>query len=327
MIIGTDLRSWLDDGAGQRRSRTGTDAFATTWNEGPHHHAFAAAMAACGGRDAEAVAAAIRSRFEDEAWVRDLIDSLAAALRRDPHFEPPFRHMNSDIHRGLVVYEDEYASIAIGVTDIHQLAAKKSARSGRGSINFSGHVELLKFVKAGGARLAFWAAPPITESFSAATAGRCVRAGERPIADGEILQVDGRCESFVIAHAAANLFVLQATVKTDCAPVGVEYDKATGDYVGCSAADDSASRIQMITTLLRKLGCEAAFPAIADFLDHPSFFVRWHVMRELLGLDAGAALPHLKRMAARDPHPETRRAARTALDRIAAAPRTQRKAA
>jgi hypothetical protein len=35
---------------------------------------------------------------------------------------------------------------------------------------------------------------------------------------------------------------------------------ASGDYVACSAADDSASRIQMISTLLRKLDCEAAVP-------------------------------------------------------------------
>ena len=48
--------------------------------------------------------------------------------------------------------------------------------------------------------------------------------------------------------------------------------------------------------------------------------MRWHVMRELLGIDAEAALPHLKRMAARDPHPDVRRAARSVLDRLAGAP-------
>jgi hypothetical protein len=39
-------------------------------------------------------------------------------------------------------------------------------------------------------------------------------------------------------------------------------------------------------------------------------------MKELLGIDAGAALPHLRRMAAHDPHPDTRRAARSVLDRL-----------
>lgn len=137
--------------------------------------------------------------------------------------------------------------------------------------------------------------------------------------DGEIVVLDGRYQSFIIDHASSNLFILQATVKHGRAPIMVEYDSETHAYIGCSAADDSASRIQMITTLLRKLDCIAAFSAIATFVDHPSFFVRWHVVRELLGLDAIAALPHLKHMAATDPHPENRRVAREVLDRFDAA--------
>ena len=94
------------------------------------------------------------------------------------------------------------------------------------------------------------------------------------------------------------------TIKPDQAPLSVEYDTRDASPMSAAAPrDDGASRIQMIATLLRKLGRDAAFPAIAAFLDHPDFFVRWHVMRELLGIDAAAALPHLKRMAARDPHP------------------------
>jgi HEAT repeat protein len=72
----------------------------------------------------------------------------------------------------------------------------------------------------------------------------------------------------------------------------------------------------MITTLLRKMRCDEAFEVIAEFLDDPHFFVRWHVMRELLGLDAVAALPHLCRLASGDPHPEVRRAAGAVLARI-----------
>jgi hypothetical protein len=327
MIVGTDLRSWLDDKAVRQRTRADVDRFAADWNEGARHRAFAAAMAGLPSRDEGAVADAIGAFFEDEGWVGDLIESLAAAMRDDPFFEPPFRHIHSEVHRGLVLFEDDLVSVAVGVTDIPRLAARKAAGGGRGSILFSGQTEIFRFLKAGAARLAFWSAPPIASDFSAATAGKCERTGVRAIVDGEMLRVDGRRESFVVEHAQASLLLLQASVKPDGAPVSVEYDSATCEYLGCSAADDSASRIQMITTLLRKLGCAAAFPAIAAFLDHPSFFVRWHVMRELLGLDAAAALPHLKRMAARDPHPEARRAARTVLDRLESSPGEKREAA
>ena len=326
MIVGTTLRSWLDDEAARQVSKAEADGFALRWNEGGHHRAIAAALTAA-GRGAEAVADAVGELFRDEALIDDLVGTLAAAMRADPFFAPPFRHLNGELNQGLVVYEDDLASIALSVTDIHRLAAKKNGPARRGSIHFSGRVEIFRFIKAGGARLSFWSAPLITDAFSAAIAGQCERIGERTIVDGEILRLDGRRESFIIEQAKANFLLLQATVKKDGAPVRVEYDGATREYVGCSAADDSASRIQMITTLLRKLDCAAAFPAIAAFLDHPSFFVRWHVMRELLGLDAAAALPQLKRMAARDPHPEARRAARTVLDRLESAPSEKREAA
>jgi hypothetical protein len=47
----------------------------------------------------------------------------------------------------------------------------------------------------------------------------------------------------------------------------------------------------------------------------------------LLGLDAAAALPQLKRMAASDPHPDPRRAARLVLDRLEAPRSAGREAA
>lgn len=318
MIVGEELQRWLSDRAAQRRTEASVGAFAEAWNSGPVHRAIGAALAGLADADAEAVAAVVANLFADDFCVDALVDGLTDALRADPYFEPPFRHISSDIHSGLVVYEDDLVSIAAGVSRAAQLAAKKNGARGPRSIAFSGQLTLFKFLKSGGARLSFWKCPPITDDFSAASAGQCVRAGERLLSDGDVIVVDGRCESFVIEHAAANLVVLQATVKPGRAPLAVEYDSETRAYVACSAADDSASRIQMIATLLRKLDCAAAFPAIAAFLDHPNFFVRWHVMKELLGIDAGAALPHLRKMAARDPHPEARKAARAVLDRIEA---------
>lgn len=313
MIVGEELQRWLDDRAAQRRTEASAKTFGEAWDAGPVHRAIGGAMAALEAPEPEDVAAIVANLFADDFWLDALVDGLSDALCADPYFEPPFRYLSSDIHNGLVVYEDEHVSLAAGVTRAAQLAARKTVRRGPRSIAFSGQLTLFKFVT-GGARLSFWECPPITPGFTAAAAGRCLAAGERVIADGEVVIVDGRHQGFVIEHVAANLVVLQATVKPGRAPLAVEYDSESRAYVGCSAADDSASRIQMISTLLRKLDCAAAFPAIAAFLDHPNFFVRWHVMKELLGLDAAAALPHLKRLAARDPHPEVRRAARAVLD-------------
>jgi HEAT repeats len=316
MIVGEELQRWIGDPEAQRRTEAAVNSFAESWNAGPVHRAIGAAMQSAPAGNAEAVAAVVANLFADDFWLDALVEGLADALAADPYFEPPFRHLNSDIHSGLVVYEDEHVSIAAGVSRVAQLAAKKSGKRGPLSVAFSGQLTLFKFVKAGGARLSFWECPPITEVFSAASAGRCRRAGERDLSDGEIVLVDGRRQSFVIEHAKANMIVLQATVKAGRAPLALEYDSETRGFVGCSAADDSASRIQMISTLLGKLDCAAAFPVIAGFVDHPNFFVRWHVMKELLGLDAMAALPHLRQMAALDPHPEVRSTAAAVLAQL-----------
>lgn len=327
MIFDDETRDWIRDARRHRRTEAKVNAFAESWNHGLFNRRIAAAMAEVSFPSVEAVTQAVRALFAEGGGIEALIGELGEAMRHDPFFVPPFRHINSDVHRGLIAYEDELVSIAAGVAGAAQLAAKKNGTRGATSIVFSGQVAILKFIKAGGARLSFWEAPLITAEFSAAQAGKCRRVGERDMADGEILVIDGRRQGFVIEHAAANLVLLQATVKPDQAPLSVEYDSTTHEYVGCSAADDSASRIQMIATLLRKLDHQAAFPAIAAFLDNKNFFVRWHVMRELLGLDARAALPHLERMATLDSHPENRRAARQAVDQVEAMMTDRRKAA
>lgn len=325
MIIEPELKDWLDHRSAHRRTGANADAFARDWTDGATHIGFDKAFATLGQCSAETVANAAHDLFADEAWLDTLVAGLAEAMRHDRYFEPPFRALHSDIHTGLLVYEDDHVTVTAGVSRIGALAKHKQA-GGKGSIHFSGQLSILKFVKAGGARLAFWETDPIGPAFSAATAGLCRPAGLREIADGEIVTVDGRRETYIIDRAAANLLVLQAAVKTGQSPVAVEYDAASRAFIGCSAVDEGDCRIQMIATLARKLGHPDAFAGIAAFLDHPSFFVRWHVMKELLGIDAAAALPHLRRMAARDPHPDPRAAARLVLDRIESAPR-KRKAA
>jgi hypothetical protein len=326
MIIDADLRAWLDDRVAQRRVDHEARRFARAWSACSPHRDFDAALEALGDTDAETVAEAARNLLSDNAWVDAVVGRLATEMRADGWFEPPFRALRSDIHSGLLVYEDDHLTIAAGVSRLSRLAQRKQGGKGRGSIHFSGQVSVLRFLKAGGAMLSFWECDTIDTGFSAATAGNCRSAGKRQIADGETIVVDGRRQAYIIERAAANFIVLQANVKTGQAPVSVEYDAGSRKYLGCSAVDEGDCRIQMVATLARILGHAEAFQAIAGFLDHPSFFVRWHAMKELLGIDVAAAWPHLKRMAIRDPHPDPRAAARMVLDRIAAAP-VPRKAA
>jgi hypothetical protein len=85
-------------------------------------------------------------------------------------------------------------------------------------------------------------------------------------------------------------------------------------FGGAWRADEASSRLELMVSLLRLLDRTDAAPSIAALLDEPHFFTRWHVMRELLALDADLAFPHLERMAASDPHPDVRARARETLD-------------
>lgn len=310
------LEHWLADRTAQRGTQRRSDDFALRWARDPVHARFDAAMSALPIKTAKAVADSVAALFADDDWLDILIDTLVDDLSADPYFEPPFSSIGTEVHQGLIVFEDPRLRIAAGTTAIGPLAAKKSRPRGKTSVGLTGRMGVFKFLRAGEARISLWEAPSLGVDFSAANAGRCVRVGERLLVDGDLFVIDGRRQSYVIEHAASSLLILQAEILLDQAPVSVEFDSATGAYIGCSANGDGASRIQMLTTLLRKLEAPQAFAAIADFLGHEDFFVRWHAMRELLGVDLHAALPHLRRMAARDAHPEPRRAARALLGRI-----------
>lgn len=262
--------------------------------------------------DTDALTDAARALLADDDWIDPLIDRAAAALSRDPRFTLPFRALHNDIRSGLCLFERPGFRMSIDVVNAVHLAAKKQAVDGLRSINFPSEIAVIRFVRGGDATLSFWEAAEIDHVFSAGSAGTCRPSSQRRIQDGELLIVDGRRQSFVIDHARPNLLVVQVTISTG-APVRVEYDSRSLAYVGCSAANDSDSRIQMVATLARLLDAPEAFPAIAALLDHPSFFVRWHAMREMLGIDAQAALPYLKLLATHDPHPDVRETALATL--------------
>jgi len=323
MAVDKQLQDLLTDRARLSEISRAIEAFARGWRAGPIRQRCRDTFAGPPGRTGEQIAELARGLFADSAWVEMLIDSLCDQLRADPLFTPPLPVLTTEILKGLLVYDGAELSVAASVISLTDLAAKKSRPRGQTSINFAGKISVLKFVRSGGARLSFWEAPRIGGEFARRDAGRCRRVGERAIADGEVITIDGRGQSYVIEQARGNLVLLHAEIKTDQAPLTLEYDSVSGEFLGCSAGDDRASRIQFIATLARKLDPQRAFEPIAGQLDHSEFFVRWHAMKELLGIDAAAALPHLKRMAARDPHPDVRRAARSVLDGLAVPSRSK----
>ncbi|HWH21975.1 MAG TPA: HEAT repeat domain-containing protein [Allosphingosinicella sp.] len=313
MIAGAALSAWLADRQAQGRSSAAVRALAARWSAHPLIRDLHDELDAMTVKSTEAVEAAARRFLAREDEIRALVDDLIAAAAADPFFQPPFLAITSEIHSALLLFEDPSLSIALGVAGVDTLAAKKSGKRGPTSIGFTGLRTLFRFVKSGGSSLSFWEAPPLDDQFVGEGGGKCRLTGRRRLEDGELFVLDGRTQSFVIEHATSDAVYLQAVVKVGTAPLSREYDSATLEYVGASSTDEESSRVQMMVSLLRMMDRTDAVPVIRESLKSPHFHMRWHVMRELLALDAEAALPDLRDMAESDPHPEVRAAAAQAL--------------
>jgi hypothetical protein len=314
MIVGAALAAWLSDRQRQQRAHASVEALARDWKQHPLMTGLERTLSSLPERSTAALLDAARGFMDREDDVADLIGALIAASRRDPFSRPPFQTVKSAIHDGLLLFHDPDLSIVLSVCGVDMLAAKKAGSRGATSISFSGVTSLFRYLKAGGATLSFWEAPPITDDFVASRAGQCRLVGRRRIEDGEEILVDGRYQSFIVEHATSDLLYFNTLIRAGAAPLGVEYDSRTLSFVGATSTDEASSRLQMMVSMLRTMERDDAFALIEESLASPHFYTRWHVMRELLAMNAEAALPALRRMAANDPHPEVRVAAQQSLE-------------
>ncbi|HEX8641308.1 MAG TPA: HEAT repeat domain-containing protein [Allosphingosinicella sp.] len=309
MIAGADLSRWLADGDAQQRTQARMDGFARELRLRPLMAELERDVMALDPRTTDGLLDIARRFIGRTAELEGVMRDIISACRSDPFFSPPFYPVINELFTGFLLCHHPDISIAIGVTSLDSLAVKKSSRRGAGSINFTGYTTLMRFIDAGEATLSLWKAPPIGQNFSGTGSGECRLVGRRRILDGDEILVDGREESFVIEHASRDMVYFQAMVRAEAAPLSAEYDSETRRFVGASSTDEASSRVQMMATLLREMDREDALPVLEESLQSPLFYARWHIMREMLALDAEAALPALRRMAAEDPHLEVREAA------------------
>jgi hypothetical protein len=313
MIASPALAAWLADMNAQKRARDAIEDCGRHWSRQPLMTEVERQLSELPETTSEAVLDIARGFMDRIGDVDALMNDMLAASACDWFFRPPFLPMSSDIHTGLLLFSTPELMIALGVAGVDLLAAKKSGPRGATSISFTGVTTLFRYLKGGDATLSFWEAPPITGDFVAAEAGQARLVGRRRLADGDEIVVDGRSQAFIIEHAASDMVYLQALVQPGAAPLAAEYDSKTLAFIGATSTDEASSRIQLMVSLLRTMERDDALPLILEALDSPHFYTRWHIMRELLALDADAALPPLRRMAASDPHPEIRATARQTL--------------
>lgn len=309
MLAGEVLSRWLKDDAAQIATKTEIEAFGRNLRSSGPLADLGTTLEALRADDADGIMGVAARFLEHTDPIETAMLDMVQAAANDSYFRPPLRRVFSPVHLGLLLLDNQKLSILLALTSPDALAAKRTARDGPASITFGGQRSIFKFLKAGGAVLSFWEAPKIESGFTAEGNARCRKVNQRRIADGETFEFDGRSRSFIVEHATSDIVYIQAVTPVGAAPVSVEYDADSLSFAGASSTDEIGSRVQMMVSLLRLLDRQDAAPLIRECLDSSHFYVRWHVMREFLALNAELALPSLREMAESDPHPEVRDAA------------------
>lgn len=96
------------------------------------------------------------------------------------------------------------------------------------------------------------------------------------------------------------------------------FDRSTLKPVGLTPIDPVESNLSTIFSLLSAVGDAGSVEHLEPFLTSKRHFVRWNAAQAIAALDVDACASALSRLAD-DPHPEVRAAARSSLQRLAAA--------
>ena len=254
-------------------------------------------------------------RFMDEPDEIDaMMQAMIAAARADPFFRPPFQPLSSEIHNSLLLFHHPRAvDRARRDRGRHARRQEERARAAPTSVGFTGQ-RLALPLREGRRRdpLALGSAGDRATTSSPRDAGSCRIVGRRKIEDGEEFVIDGRRQSFVIEHAESR-HGLSAGGRPAPAPRRSPSNMTATAFALRRREQHRRGELADPDDGVAAAAMDRARRAAADrrgCSTSPHFYTRWHVMRELLALDADAALPHLRRMAASDPHPEVRAAAR-----------------
>lgn len=287
-------------------------AVARAWRaDAPLRHV-EAAFAGMRADDIAAVGAAAVALLSDPSWIAPLFAPLVAALAEDPWFEPPWRVTRDPLRTTVQLLDLPAGTLSATVFDGTALARP----AGTATLAASGRLVVARYHRAGGARLLRWSAGRADDTFSAAAAPPLVPLPPLPLADGDVVAIDGRTDAHWIEGGGGE--VVAVTFATRAAGLMREYDRATGRLRRAATTDEDESRTRLLLTLLRIDGRRDAAPCFAAATHAPAFHLRWSAMREFLALDPAAALPRLRELALSDPHGEVRATARSVVPMVEA---------
>lgn len=248
--------------------------------------------------------------------IKKMLDVEYKSFQNVDTFESLFSSTAHPPQASLIIMRARVAISLLSAMDPHALAiSKKRRRESGGTISFpAGQAEYV--ILKGELRVRVWRMNAYDDRTDFASFETGLVADEPIIlkAGDRLRQKDFESLEY-LEHDKPCLYILTQMNDSDV-PVDVALNPKTGEIKTVSSASSLSTRVQMQSTLMRMLQRKDAYETIEELLESEHHYVRWHTMRELLGLDLDRALPRLVKMEKEDPQPAVRRAASQALQLI-----------
>ena len=250
--------------------------------------------------------------------VQKIIAQEAECAAISPFYGSSFQPLDGGFFSGIVAAStDTFTAILMTVHGYEVEVAKRRMAGDRRTLSFGGVDTYVRVYKSNQLKIRKWRIPEFTDSDDLTVKPMpLVDLGVVCFTDDDRMHLDAS-ESFeYCCEAGASGLVLQIQMHQNGRPMGLEFDYDTGKLVGASSTSQEPTRLQMLATAMRIFDRQDAFADVLQLTKHPLHFVRWHAMRECLGLDAQRALTRLQVMSEHDPQPSVRRAANQTLERF-----------
>lgn len=256
------------------------------------------------------------NQFFDEEKVGKILRNEQETFKATSTYSSQFLGFSSPSHSALVVARTRhFLTLLIGFDPYMLHVAKRRKDGDTKSISFTGAPAVIK-VLSGELCVRVWALTPFEANTDLAAYSADAKPGAPFLLQAGDSFETGDFESIEYLPHDKSAVALFTQMMVGQAPVAVTCDVDSGKLRSTHAVGQEPSRLQMLSTLVRIMRPEGAFDVVANLLDDKVHFIRWHAMRELIGLDVERALPRLRHMVDHDPNPAVRRSASAALEMI-----------
>lgn len=256
--------------------------------------------------------------FFTKGRVHQILAEERRCAEKNPFFGSSFQPVGGEFFGGIVlVSTDRFTAMLLAIDGFEIELAKRRAPGERRTLTFGGRETFLKFYNAREFTLQTWEMEPFEDADDLAMLAPSFREGAlHTCQTGSVLSFGSNQSFEYTAKAGAHALVLQVQMLHGGLPMTLEFDVDNRKLVGASSPSQEPTRLQMLATAMRIFDRKDAIPQLESLLDHPLHYVRWHAMREFLGVDAERAWPHLLRLMDFDPQPAVRRAAARTVEQI-----------